>query len=135
MIKNKRILVAGGGGFIGGYLVKKLLEYGNLLRVVDIKPQEFWFQNFNDTENFSLDLKSYENCLKVTKNIDLIFNMACNMGGMGFIENNKAECMLSVLINTNLLRSSILNKIEKYFFHLQLVHIMSVCNKTLISKG
>jgi len=116
MIKNKRILVAGGGGFIGGYLVKKLLEYGNIVRVVDIKPQEFWFQNFNDTENFSLDLKSYENCLKVTKNIDLIFNMACNMGGMGFIENNKAECMLSVLINTNLLRSSILNKIEKYFF-------------------
>jgi nucleoside-diphosphate-sugar epimerase len=61
-------------------------------------------------------MKDYDNCLKVTKGVDYIFNMACNMGGMGFIENNKAECMLSVLINTNLLRASLENKVKKYFF-------------------
>ena len=63
-----------------------------------------------------MDMKDYNNCLKVTRDVDFIFNMACNMGGMGFIENNKAECMLSVLINTNLLRASLENKVKKYFF-------------------
>jgi nucleoside-diphosphate-sugar epimerase len=82
----------------------------------DIKPLETWFQIFDSNKNFSLDLKEYENCLEVTKGVDFIYNMACNMGGMGFIENNKAECMLSVLINTNLLRASLVNKIKKYFF-------------------
>ena len=57
-------------------------------------------------------MKDYDNCLKITKGVDYIFNMACNMGGMGFIENNKAECMLSVLINTNLLRASLENKVK-----------------------
>jgi len=61
-------------------------------------------------------LKEYENCLKVTDGVEHIYNMACNMGGMGFIENNKAECMLSVLINTNLLRASVKNDVQKYFF-------------------
>jgi GDP-D-mannose 3',5'-epimerase len=112
----KNILICGAGGFIGGHLTNKLLLDGYSIRCVDIKPVEMWFQIFDDCENYSLDLKDYENCLKVTKNIDYIFNMACNMGGMGFIENNKAECMLSVLINTNLLRSCLKNKIEKYFF-------------------
>jgi len=111
-----KYLVAGAGGFIGGHLVKSLLNDGHKVVCADIKPIEYWFQYFDECENFSLDLKSYDNCLKVTKNIDFVYNMACNMGGMGFIENNKAECMLSVLINTNLLRSSIENKIKKYFF-------------------
>ena len=71
---------------------------------------------FNKIKNFSLDLKDLDNCLKVTKKIDYVYNMACNMGGMGFIENNKTECMLSVLINTNLLRASIKNSVSRYFF-------------------
>lgn len=111
-----KYLVTGAGGFIGGHLVKKLLKQGHEITCVDIKPLEFWFQNFDSCENYSLDLKDYNNCLMVTKNIDYIYNMACNMGGMGFIENNKAECMLSVLINTNLLRSCLINKVKKYFF-------------------
>ena len=111
-----KYLVAGAGGFIGGHLVSSLLDEGHEVVCADIKPIEFWFQYFNECENFSLDLKSYNNCLKVTKNVDFIYNMACNMGGMGFIENNKAECMLSVLINTNLLRSSLENGVKKYFF-------------------
>jgi len=101
---------------------------------VDIKPLEYWFQIDSDNENYCLDLKEYENCLKVTKNIDYVFNMACNMGGMGFIENNKAECMLSVLINTNLLRSCLKNNIKKYFFSSSAcVYNAEKQNKTFIS--
>ena len=83
---------------------------------VDNKPYEYWFQISESNKNYSLYLKYYENCLTVTDGVDYIYNMACNMGGMGFIENNKAECMLSVLINTNLLRSCLINKVKKYFF-------------------
>ena len=111
-----KYLVAGAGGFIGGHLVKSLLDEGHQVVCADIKPIEYWFQYFDECENFSFDLKSYDNCLKATKGVEFIYNMACNMGGMGFIENNKAECMLSVLINTNLLRSSIKNNAKKYFF-------------------
>ena len=114
-MKNK-YLVCGAGGFIGGHLVKSLLNDGHDVLCADIKPLDKWFQIFDNCKNFVLDLKDYNSCLKVTKNVDFIYNMACNMGGMGFIENNKAECMLSVLINTNLLRASLTNKIKKYFF-------------------
>ena len=117
MIKNKKILVVGAGGFIAGHLIKRLLENGNSITATDIKPKEFWFQDFDIVTNFySTDMKDITNCRKVTKNIDYVFNMACNMGGMGFIENNKAECMQSVLINTNLLISCKENKVQRYFF-------------------
>ena len=111
-----KYLICGAGGFIGGHLVKDLMNEGHEVVCADIKPQEFWFQLFEENKNYSLDLKEYENCLKVTEGVDLIYNMACNMGGMGFIENNKADCMLSVLINTNLLRASLVHKVKKYFF-------------------
>ncbi len=116
-MNNKKILICGAGGFIGGHLVTHLLQdKSNKIVCVDIKPKENWFQIYDQNENYSLDLKDFNNCLKVTENIDYILNMACNMGGMGFIENNKAECMLSVLINTNLLRATLINKVKKYFF-------------------
>jgi nucleoside-diphosphate-sugar epimerase len=111
-----KYLVCGAGGFIGGHLVKNLMDEGNEVICADVKPLEFWFQIYDQNKNYSLDLKSYDNCLKVTKNVDYIYNMACNMGGMGFIENNKAECMLSVLINTNLLRACLVNNVKRYFY-------------------
>ena len=111
-----KVLIAGAGGFIGGHLTNDLSKSDFKLVCADIKPFEYWFQHFENSENYCLDLKEYENCLKVTEGVDYVYNMACNMGGMGFIENNKAECMLSVLINTNLLRACLKNKVKRYFF-------------------
>ena len=117
MDKNKKVLIVGAGGFIAGHLITKILENGNKIVACDIKPKEFWFQDFDNVENYySTDMKDISNCRKVTEGVNYVFNMACNMGGMGFIENNKAECMQSVLINTNLLIASKENKIERYFF-------------------
>ena len=130
MIQNKKILVVGAGGFIGGHLVKKLVEYKNSVIAVDIKPKEYWFQDYENVQNYySMDMKEISNCRKVTKNIDYVFNMACNMGGMGFIENNKAECMQSVLINTNLLIFVKKMELKDIFFHQAHVHIIKVNNK------
>ena len=113
----KKILICGAGGFIGGYLANNYLNNKDIeLVCADIKPQEYWFQLHSKAKNYSLDLKEYENTLKVTDGVDYIFNLACNMGGMGFIENNKAECMLSVLVNTNLLRAAKENNCKKFFF-------------------
>ena len=111
-----KYLVCGAGGFIGGYLAKSLIDEGHQVVCADIKPIEYWFQSFEICKNFSLDLKEIENCEKITEGVDYVYNMACNMGGMGFIENNKAECMLSVLINTNMLRACKKFNIKKYFF-------------------
>lgn len=111
-----KYLVVGAGGFIGGHLVKRLLDDGAAVIAADIKPLDLWFQKFDNSENYSLDMQEYENCLKVSKNVDYVMNLACNMGGIGFIENNKADCMLSVLINTNLLRACTKNRVKKYFF-------------------
>lgn len=112
----KKILITGAGGFIGGYLTSYFLKKKYKVVCVDIKPKKNWFQIFETSKNYSLDLSSFNNCKKVTKNIDYVFNLACNMGGMGFIEKNKAACMLSVLINTNLLRASRLNAVKRYLF-------------------
>tara|TARA_B100000989_G_scaffold87695_1_gene63233 strand:+ start:31101 stop:32111 length:1011 start_codon:yes stop_codon:yes gene_type:complete len=111
-----KYLIVGGGGFIGGHLIKRLLDENNEVRAADLKPLDFWFQKFDNVENFSLDMQEYENCLKMSEGVDFVINLACNMGGIGFIENNKADCMLSVLINTNLLRACRENKIKRYFF-------------------
>ena len=111
-----KYLVCGAGGFIGGHMVKSLLDDGHQVVCADVKPLEYWFQLYDECNNFSLDLREIENCEKIMSKVDYVYNMACNMGGMGFIENNKAECMLSVLINTNLLRSCINHKVKKYFF-------------------
>ena len=114
---KKKILICGSGGFIGGHLTNYFLNNSDYeIICADIKPKDNWFQLFDKNNNFSLDLKNYENCLKVTEGVEHVFNMACNMGGMGFIENNKAECMLSVLITANLLRASVENKVKKLFF-------------------
>ena len=115
-MRKKKILITGAGGFIGGHLVKELLNRGYSVRAVDIKPLEEWYQIFNDVENFALDMSIKDNCFKMAKAVNGVMNMACNMGGMGFIENNKAECMLSVLVNTHMLMACKEHKVKKYFY-------------------
>lgn len=110
-----KILIAGAGGFIGGHLANNLRSKNQLI-CADIKPFKFWYQKFKTSKNIVVDLKDPNACNKLTKGVDYIYNLACNMGGMGFIENNKADCMLSVLINTNLLNAAKKNKIKKFFF-------------------
>ena len=133
-MKNKKIFVAGAGGFIGGHLVRRLLDLGSIVIAADIKPLDLWFQKFNDAKNYSIDLKKIDNCLIHTKDVDYIFNLACNMGGMGFIENNKAECMISVLINTHLLMAAKQNNAKKFFFSSSAcVYNTSLQNKNFIS--
>ena len=111
-----KYLIVGAGGFIGGHLSKRLLDENNIVIGADIKPLDLWFQKHEKSKNFSLNMQDYDNCLKMTKDVEYVINLACNMGGIGFIENNKADCMLSVLINTNLLRACKENKVKKYFF-------------------
>jgi nucleoside-diphosphate-sugar epimerase len=111
------IVVTGAGGFIGGNLVAALCGQGfTRIRAVDNKPFEEWYQRFGDVENLSLDLNIKENCETAAKNACDIYNLAANMGGMGFIEHNKALCMLSVLINTQMLQAAVKHGVKRYFF-------------------
>jgi nucleoside-diphosphate-sugar epimerase len=112
----KRIVVAGAGGFIGGHLVKDLLKKGNIVRAVDIKPLNEWYQVSEQADNMVLDLKLKDNCYRAVNGYNEVFDLAADMGGMGFIEKNKALCMLSVLINTHLLMASRDCGITRYFY-------------------
>jgi len=104
MKKSEPVLVTGAGGFIGGHLVADLRNQGfQHIRAVDRKPIQNWYQHFEDVENHVLDVSLLEDCRKAANGIVNIFNLAADMGGMGFIENNKALCMLSVLTSTHVL--------------------------------
>lgn len=109
-------LVAGAGGFIGGHLVEHFIEEGSQVIAVDIKPTNEWFQVHEDATNIQADMSLKEACQRVMWNSDEIYNLACDMGGMGFIENNKALCMLSVLINTHMLEVARHFDTQKYFY-------------------
>ena len=114
---NDKILVAGGGGFIGGALISLLREQGyRNLRAVDVKPFDEWYQRFDDVENLCLDLNLKENCETAANGTAEIYNLAANMGGMGFIEHNKALCMLSVLINTHMLQAALKHGTKRLFY-------------------
>ena len=116
-MKNDLIVVAGAGGFIAGSLVAELRRQGHSnLRAVDIKPFDEWYQRFDDVENLSLDLNLKENCETAARGARVVYNLAANMGGMGFIEHNKALCMLSVLINTHMLQAAQKSGVERYFY-------------------
>ena len=113
---SKKILVAGGGGFIGGHLAKSLVSRGHYVRVVDVKPLGQWYQSTEGAENIVANLEEKDACFSASEGCDEVYNLACNMGGMGFIENNKALCMLSILINTHLLMAAKEFQIKKYLY-------------------
>ncbi len=115
-MSKKTILVAGGGGFIGGHLVASLRNEGHQIRCVDVKPTEQWYQVFGDTENVVANLKDRQVCQAACAGVDDVYNLAADMGGMGFISNNKALCMLSVLINTHLLQAAVDCRVSRFFY-------------------
>jgi len=115
--KDKLIAITGAGGFIGGHLVAEFRRRGHkYIRAVDIKKLEHWYERFDDVENLSLDLNDRENCEVAARGAQSVYNLAANMGGMGFIENNKALCMLSVLINTHMLQAALKHHVPRYFY-------------------
>ena len=114
---KETFVVTGAGGFIGGNLVSALRARGHRrVRAIDIKPFGEWYRLFDDVENLSLDLNLKENCEAAAKGASEIYNLAANMGGMGFIEHNKALCMLSVLINTHMLQAALKFGVGKFFY-------------------
>jgi nucleoside-diphosphate-sugar epimerase len=116
-LKNEKVVVCGGGGFIGGHLIKALLNNGvNVVRAVDVKPLDQWYQKSREVENLSLDLRNKDNCYRAAEGTQVVFQLAADMGGMGFIENNKALCMLSVLTNTHMLMAAQDSGVERFFF-------------------
>ena len=115
-MKSKRVFVGGAGGFIAGHLVGHLLNKGFEVVSADVKKFDDWYQLFDVAENHSVNLEEKESCFDLVKGCDYVFNLACNMGGMGFITNNRALCMLSVLINTHLLMAAREYGVKQYLY-------------------
>ena len=116
-IKGQRVLVCGAGGFIGGHLVRSLERSGaSEVRAVDIKPLNEWYQRSPGAHSLSLDLQDKNNCDRAAEGMDAVFQLAADMGGMGFIENNRALCMLSVLTNTHMLLAARNHGVKRFFY-------------------
>jgi GDP-D-mannose 3', 5'-epimerase len=115
--KGKLVVVTGAGGFIGGHLVGELKRHGfDSVRAVDIKPEDRWYQRHPGVENITADLRESDACHRAVAGAVNVFNLAADMGGMGFIETHKADCMISVLINTHLLIASRDAGVERFMF-------------------
>jgi nucleoside-diphosphate-sugar epimerase len=115
-LQGETAVVCGAGGFIGGHLVKSLRAEGVRVRAVDCKPLDEWYQLDLDAENLVLDLQDRANCFLAVQGVSLVYQLAADMGGMGFIENNKALCMLSVLINTHMLLAAQQSGVRRFFY-------------------
>ena len=112
-----KALITGAGGFIGGHLVQFLKNQGfSDIRAVDQKPLDDWYQLHANVENLVMDVQGIDACQFVCKDVEVVYNLAADMGGMGFIENNKALCMLSVLINTHMLMAARDKGVKQFFY-------------------
>lgn len=111
-----KVLVTGAGGFIGGHLVSDLLRQNFQVRAVDVKPMSDWYQIHQFADNQRRNLADLNECRVAVEEIEHVYNLAADMGGMGFIESHKADCMLSVLINTHMLLAAKEAGVERFFF-------------------
>lgn len=117
MIEPRRVLIIGGGGFIGGHLTKYLLRLGENVVVIDIKHRSEWWQSFDEADNFdTFDASSLRQLLLLDGDYDEVYNLAADMGGIGFIEGHKTECMMSVLITANVLRAAHMQDWKRVFY-------------------
>lgn len=116
MNSDRLVVVAGAGGFIGGHLVRSLLADGHRVRAVDRKPLSEWYQVHGNSENVVSDLMIRENATAVCRGVAEVYQLAADMGGMGFIETHKAECMLSVITNTNMLLAARDARVTRFFY-------------------
>ena len=110
------VVVAGAGGFVGGNLVAAMRQAGRTVRAVDIKPLDEWFQRFDDVDNVVADLMLRKSAEVACNGADVVYQLAADMGGMGFIEHNKALCMLSVLTNTHMLQAAKQAGVRRFFY-------------------
>jgi GDP-D-mannose 3',5'-epimerase len=109
-------LVTGAGGFIGGHLAKLLSEQGVAVRGADVKPLDEWYQVPEGVDARQLDISKIEGCHEAAQGVDTVYNLAADMGGMGFIEAHKADCMLSVLISTHMLLAARNAGVARFFY-------------------
>jgi GDP-D-mannose 3',5'-epimerase len=117
MNKDDRIVVTGAGGFIAGALVKYFKDRSlSKIRAVDKKPLPEWYQQIPGVESLSMDLSEERNCKRAVEGAVEVYNLAADMGGMGFIELNRVECLRSILINTHLIEASYRAGVDRYFF-------------------
>ncbi len=116
-LRGKNILVAGGGGFIGGHLVRTLIDMPiRSVRAVDVTPVNQWRQRLANVDEVVADLRDLAVCRDAVADADVVFNLAADMGGMGYIETHKAACMLTVLTSTNLLLAARDADVSRFFY-------------------
>lgn len=115
-MSNNLAVVAGGGGFIGGHLVAALQRDGMRVRVVDKKPLDEWYQRHDGVENVVADVGLLDGARAACTDATEVYQLAADMGGMGFIESNKALCMLSVLSNTHMLMAAREHGVARFFY-------------------
>jgi GDP-D-mannose 3',5'-epimerase len=119
-MKSDLIVISGAGGFIGGHLVAEFVRKGFRVRGADIKPLGEWYQVHRKAENFAGllkgDCRDFRTCCTLCKDAQEVYQLAADMGGMGFIENNKALCMLSVLTNTHMILAAQDAGVNRFFY-------------------
>lgn len=115
--KSRLIVIGGAGGFIGGSLTRYFRRKGfTRIRAIDKKPLSDWYQRVPGVESLCMDLSEYDNCKRACEGASEVYNLAADMGGMGFIERFRVKCLRSILINTHLIEAAYRAGVDRYFY-------------------